>query len=152
MSQANYEAVATSIFCDDVRREVGNKSSYMGVYQTQLKIPESPWFIPKLCCVVNVRMPVTQLVSVLECRLLKDVEVLGERTVNLSDMRPQHDAPNAEVRHLTMVLQLIDIRVESGCVFKSRVYLDGEELKAGALRVALNTSTTAKVLRSVTRV
>ena len=44
------------IFCDDVRTEVGNKLSLMGVYNGEINFPEgipdgSPVLIPKLCMV-----------------------------------------------------------------------------------------------------
>ena len=46
---ARLELVYT-LFCDDVRLEVGNKLSYMGVFQT-IVVPQLPVWLPKLAVV-----------------------------------------------------------------------------------------------------
>jgi hypothetical protein len=47
--QAPLELVYT-LFCDDVRLEVGNKLSYMGVFQN-IVVPQLPVWLPKLAVV-----------------------------------------------------------------------------------------------------
>jgi len=47
--QTQLELVYT-LFCDDVRLEVGNKLSYMGVFQT-IVVPQLPVWLPKLAVV-----------------------------------------------------------------------------------------------------
>ena len=42
--------LAYTLFCDDVRLEVGNKLSYMGVFQTII-VPQLPVWLPKLAVV-----------------------------------------------------------------------------------------------------
>ena len=42
--------LAYTLFCDDVRLEVGNKLSYMGVFQTII-VPQMPVWLPKLAVV-----------------------------------------------------------------------------------------------------
>jgi len=42
--------LAYTLFCDDVRLEVGNKLSYMGVFQT-IVVPQLPVWLPKLAVV-----------------------------------------------------------------------------------------------------
>jgi len=42
--------LAYTLFCDDVRLEVGNKLSYMGVFQT-IMVPQLPVWLPKLAVV-----------------------------------------------------------------------------------------------------
>src|SRR5258707_13490839 len=39
-----------TLFCDDVRLEVGNKLSYMGVFQN-IVVPQLPVWLPKLAVV-----------------------------------------------------------------------------------------------------
>lgn len=44
----------TTIFCDDIRQEVGGKLSYMGVYMSEMVIHAPfPATLPKLCMVIN---------------------------------------------------------------------------------------------------
>jgi len=47
--EQNLELVYT-LFCDDVRLEVGNKLSYMGVFQS-IVVPQLPVWLPKLAVV-----------------------------------------------------------------------------------------------------
>lgn len=47
--ESNLELVYT-ILCDDVRLEVGNKLSYMGVFQS-IVVPQLPVWLPKLAVV-----------------------------------------------------------------------------------------------------
>jgi hypothetical protein len=42
--------LAYTLFCDDVRLEVGNKLSYMGVFQN-IMVPQLPVWLPKLAVV-----------------------------------------------------------------------------------------------------
>src|SRR5436190_22584481 len=42
--------LAYTLFCDDVRLEIGNKLSYMGVFQTII-VPQMPVWLPKLAVV-----------------------------------------------------------------------------------------------------
>ena len=48
-AEAKLELVYT-LFCDDVRLEVGNKLSYMGVFQSMM-VPQLPVWLPKLAVV-----------------------------------------------------------------------------------------------------
>lgn len=46
-----------ALFCDDVRNEVGNKLSLMGVYGQDLLLREFPTTLPKLCAVMLLDLP-----------------------------------------------------------------------------------------------
>ena len=48
-AQSKLELVYT-LFCDDVRLEVGNKLSYMGAFQSII-VPQLPVWLPKLAVV-----------------------------------------------------------------------------------------------------
>jgi hypothetical protein len=43
----------TSILCDDVRQEVHNKYSLMGIYEKDIVFDSLPALLPKLCLVVR---------------------------------------------------------------------------------------------------
>lgn len=38
-----------TIICDDIRQEIGNKLSFIGVYQDNIFVPNLPFTFPKLC-------------------------------------------------------------------------------------------------------
>jgi hypothetical protein len=52
------ERFATTLFCDDVRQEVGNKVSLMGCYGHELFVEKFPIALPKLCGHVRVVTPI----------------------------------------------------------------------------------------------
>ena len=37
-----------SLFCDDIRQEVGNKLSLMGIYNGSMVVPSFPYELPRL--------------------------------------------------------------------------------------------------------
>ena len=38
-----------SLLCDDIRQEVGGKTSLMGLYDHHIVVPEVPFVLPKVC-------------------------------------------------------------------------------------------------------
>lgn len=50
-----------TIWCDDVRREVGNKFSCMGVYNGDAVFAEMPATVGKMCAVVSTTVPVADI-------------------------------------------------------------------------------------------
>ena len=50
MTQDQKLELAYTLFCDDVRLELGNKLSYMGVFQN-IVVPQLPVWLPKLAVV-----------------------------------------------------------------------------------------------------
>lgn len=64
------------IFCDDIRYEVGNKISYMGVYNSQLLVNKFPVVIQKLVVAVAVVAPLEEPVDRLNISLCKNEDVL----------------------------------------------------------------------------
>jgi hypothetical protein len=43
------------LVCDDVREEIGGKSSYMGVYAENITVPHMPAFIRQICLVAIIK-------------------------------------------------------------------------------------------------
>lgn len=41
-----------SLACDDIREEVGNKLSFMGVYGKNIVIPKTPFVFPQICVAI----------------------------------------------------------------------------------------------------
>jgi hypothetical protein len=48
------------IYCDDIRNEVGNKQSWMGIYSGDLVVQQMPAVMPKLCIAATVSSPSDQ--------------------------------------------------------------------------------------------
>ena len=60
------------IWCDDVRHEIGNKPSFMGVYTGDMQLPSLPIVLPKLAVHINVATPRDKLFKQLKIRLLRN--------------------------------------------------------------------------------
>lgn len=58
-----------AIWCDDIRQEVGNKPSFMGVYTGSLVVPSLPTVLPRLAVWVNVWTPKAQPFKILKVRI-----------------------------------------------------------------------------------
>lgn len=69
MKQSDIRSVQV-IWCDDVRQEVGNKASYMGVYHQMLVPSALPAVLPKLCAVISITTPVSRPFQALHVRLI----------------------------------------------------------------------------------
>jgi len=45
----NFAKKIFALICDDIRQEVGNKVSLMGVYGKDVIVPDIPYVFPKIC-------------------------------------------------------------------------------------------------------
>jgi len=51
---------AYSIFCDDIRQEMQGKLSLIGVYDTQVLVPEFPANIMRMCVLITAMTPISK--------------------------------------------------------------------------------------------
>lgn len=134
MNQQNDSPVAYTIFCDDLRQEVGNKISYMGVFQGMMFVQAFPVTLPKFCAAVAVRYPREVTPSSLVFKLLLQDNVIAERSIDPAPLASkQSDEQGMQVVLATALFQIVPFALEEPALLKSRVYLDHQELKAGAL-------------------
>lgn len=68
------DRILTAIFCDDIRHEIGNKMSYIGVYQGELIVPEIPIALPRLCIFATALTPISRPFKSLTLRVLLNDE------------------------------------------------------------------------------
>lgn len=132
----------TTIVCDDVRREEGNKLSYMGIYGASLVVPTFPVTLPKLCFVMSVLCSGNEKPPKrLSFRLYKDADVLTELTLpqaafKVARAQAQKDATR-DAKRFTFgtVLQVYPLQLTGPCILKARALCDDEELTGGAWSV-----------------
>jgi hypothetical protein len=87
------------IFCDDVRTEIGEKLSFIGVYSGVLMLPEFPISLPKFCVHVNLITLATEPYRsiVLRCIAPGDRQPLLEERLDAAQLSEQRDiTENAE--------------------------------------------------------
>jgi len=127
-------------FCDDVRQEVGNKLSYLGIYGPNLIVRAFPTTLVKLCCVLSVRVPPRSLPKHVVFRLMRDDEVLYEADVTPAEImgatqQDSADAADSKALTIASIAQLIAFPVTQRCLLTARALLDGKELRGGALEL-----------------
>ena len=137
------EPFMMAIFCDDVRQEVGNKLSYLGIYGPNLIVPAFPTTLIKLCCVLTVRLPADAPPKSVIFRLLRDDEVVFEANLTPPDGAVETDAlagasgDSAASRclNITTIAQLVSFQIPKQTPLKARALVDGKELRGGALEL-----------------
>src|SRR5262249_9307106 len=87
----------SAIYCDDIRFEVGNKLSFMGVYYGKLYVQQFPVQLPKLCISVSARTSVDLPFKKLIFKILKDDVVLAEAPIDDNVLNTQQTLRNVEV-------------------------------------------------------
>ena len=138
---------ATAIFCDDIRFELGNKVSLIGVYGTDLYTNELPCFIPRIGVFFRVTCPNDDPVQKQRFQVLKgsevllDLEIPSEQIASETNMsvvpasrRPAgHDAPTRRQTQFNAVLP--PLTVLEACTLKAYVYVGDVEFLAAKLRI-----------------
>ena len=128
-----------TIYCDDVRSEVGNKLSFMGIYGPNILLNEFPAVLSKLCAVMSLHMPADTQAETVTFLLYKDDEEIGRSTARIDDVRKAAIQPREfdEERRLTIrfIAQMAPLQFEAPCRLKARAEVDGETIRGGSLFV-----------------
>jgi hypothetical protein len=130
-----------AVVCDDIRQEVGNKPSYMGIYTGEIVLPTLPMQMPKLCIVATVRTLSTDPFGRLIVRVLKDDTELATIEV----VEDQLAALNAQAKQLekesymtaTFVFQFVGFPVDQPCTLRFRAETERETMKGGSTKIKL---------------
>lgn len=132
-----------TLFCDDIRHEVGGKLSYIGVYSGGLFVPAFPVTLPKLCLSVKVVTPADQPLSSLKLHVLKDEETLQEIALDEKQLATASDSAEdlpeeqrkERVQMTQFVLVFSPIQFDGPCTLGVRVQTENGELGGMALTV-----------------
>ena len=142
------EPFAVSIFCDDIRQEIGGKLSFMGVYYGAMYLPQFPILLPKFCVNVTFYEPKDMAearVSPVIIRVFMpndtdtpsitgEVGSIKEMILPASELPVEKDVPQLVIAN-AMFIQSPLVVQEPGRVRVRCEYPDGTILKAGSLRV-----------------
>lgn len=135
-----------SFFCDDIRQEVGNKLSFMGMYQGVMFVPAFPAELQKLCISFSVSTLADDPFKSLSFIVLRNDEKIVEHELPPEAM-PQQGPDEYEFQQLNGAQQvqmlqafivLPNVKIDAPCVFRVRAITEREELKAPGLKVLLN--------------
>lgn len=131
-------------FCDDVRQEIRNKTSMIGVYNGSLVIQHLPVVLPKLCLVVDVSTPVDYPFEKLIVRVIRgEGDVLGELEIPSDVLALEQDKVKEAfgddeedtVAVFSSVMTFSPFSIESETILKVRAITETGELKGQSLRI-----------------
>jgi hypothetical protein len=118
-----------SLFCDDIRGEIGGKMSAMGIYQTDLifpPLPDFPFTIPKFCILIKYYELLNAFTDDISVRVFLPGDAKDSPTVTLPFLRstlgatqplPPLEDDQERLFNLTFPLML------SPCTFKQEGFL-----------------------------
>jgi hypothetical protein len=126
-----------AIYCDDIRHEVGNKQSLIGVYRAKLLVPQFPAVLAKLFVVVHVSTPVEQPIKSLTVKILKGDAVLVETPIPSPALEAGAQEPKEDGGTFCVELHhsFSPLPIEEATRIRIRVNIDGEEYKGPALDI-----------------
>lgn len=126
------DRVLHTIFCDDVRNEVGGKLSLMGCYSGELSVPSFPMTLPKLCMHFSfVFDRLRPLSGSLTITLYKSGEALARHEINTEELSPppeKYARADAGFRMVQGVLAISQIKLEKPEVFQLIAEVQGESI------------------------
>lgn len=132
-----------TLYCDDIRQEVGGKLTYVGAYAGSLLVSSFPAVLPKFCVAVSVVLQSLEPGSELILRILKDDTVLAERGFDAAALGDaaqalQGDAESLvgdRVHILNSFFVFSPFEISGPCALRVRAHLGGEELRGVGLRI-----------------
>ncbi len=128
-----------TLFCDDIRHEMGGKLSFIGVYSGSLYVPAFPVTLPKLCLSVKIITPADEPLRTVTLSVLKDEDTLQEIAVDEEQLMAASDSadeqPQERVQVMQFALVFSPIQFDGPCILRVRAQTEDGELRGLALRV-----------------
>lgn len=132
-----------TLFCDDIRHEMGGKLSFIGVYSGGLFVQEFPVTLSKLCLSVKIVTLANEPLRSLKLRVLKDEDVLAEIVVDEAQLAAASDSAEevteeqSKERVLMAQFMLVfsPIQFDGPCTLRIRAKTEDGELRGMALKV-----------------
>ena len=138
-----------TIWCDDIRQEVGNKPSFMGVFTAGIMFPSLPAALPRLGVYTWIVAPIDLPTKVLQLQIVRDdglvlAEITPEGPPQAGTAQPRAD--DVTKQSVLVGVTMGPVEVPAGCKwFVVRVKFDDEEVEGPKLRVIDDPATFAKV-------
>lgn len=131
------------IYCDDIRNEVGNKVSIMGIYTRELTISTAPILLSKLCMAVKVVTDIDDPFESLVVRVVKikdgeETELLTTDSIPITPLKELPERDDETTCFLfQMQLVLSPFQIEEEMTLRVKATTEREELLGMALRIRI---------------
>ena len=125
-------------FCDDIRNEIGGKTSYIGCYRGVMEVSAFPITLPKLCASVRASTPASQPFTSLKFVVLKDDEeiISGEMPPEAFAAMEQTDE-DGRLQQVFAEFVFSPLVLDGPCVLRVRAQSESGELRGLGLKVQL---------------
>ncbi|OHS09312.1 hypothetical protein HMPREF3289_01200 [Pseudomonas sp. HMSC75E02] len=126
-----------TLYCDDIRTELGGKVSYMGCYAGVMYVPQFPATLPKLCMFLKATSPSTQPFGRVTVRVLYNDKVIGEQEIDpMSEPEPAPDDSRKRLHTIRVHFIFSPAMLPEPGLIKVR-FIDekGKEMKGTSLRI-----------------
>lgn len=126
------------VYCDDLRSEVGNKMSAMGIYAGELIVDKLPAVLPKICVMATAVTPSADPFKKLIFKVsLNDTVLLESSDFGDSSKLGPVDSDSEEPKYTIAraIFQLNGLSVEPGQRLRISAETETEIMRASALRI-----------------
>lgn len=89
------DRVLTAIFCDDIRKEIANKLTFVGCYDSELLVQNAPAALPKLCVFATIHTPISRKIKWVTFRVVQGESKELVR-MEISEEQLQTESPPVE--------------------------------------------------------
>ncbi len=136
-------------YCEDVRVEGNGKQIYIGVFTSNMLVKEFPFSMPRLVLLVTAATPKAHPFGAVAIKVMLDDEELNrldipahvleesqqQAEVELNNQGYSDVDSDSKIYSLNLKAALDGVTFEKPCLVRVWVEVDGEVLKAPALRV-----------------
>ncbi|MFM9862463.1 MAG: DUF6941 family protein [Micropepsaceae bacterium] len=136
---SNEVPYGTTIFCDDIREEVGGKHTFVGCYPGFLVVPRFPVALPKLCLAITYLEPIHFTHEKITVRVYAPADDKAiYHTEFLTDVGRMPEFPLKQdeqpvIRGMTVFVVFPNLEVASPGLLKVRAERVGKITRLGAL-------------------
>jgi len=134
----------STIYCDDIRQEVGGKLSLMGVYNAVMFVPQFPATLPKLWILATYAVPYDEPPKSLKLRVFKnneplaDLDAMPEYLQQLANSRePVVPMPDGTQRVIASHMHVCfsPLVLDGPCILRVVAMTDKDEVRGLGLQV-----------------
>ncbi|WP_202370376.1 DUF6941 family protein [Pseudomonas sp. MWU318] len=132
---------AYSIFCDDIRYEVNNKSSYIGIMGNLMYIPTFPAVLPKLCVSVTANTTHDNPFKALQFKGTLGETVLFDVALEKEQLEQMHEQAanqidDAKGLSAQAMFVLSPLHIQEPGKIKISVIADGVDLECNGMQIS----------------
>lgn len=137
-----------TVWCDDIRQEVGNKPSFMGVFSGGILLPAVPAAMSRLGVYTWVVSPIDKPIESLLLQVVRDDGlVLAEIKSEGPTLGAIPRVEDATRQQIIVGVNMGPFEIPVGCKwFMVKVKADGDELEGPKLRVTVNPASFAATM------